>query len=378
MFDIIILIVITVLIVYSAHIFCNALEHFGETLNISQGVTGSIFAAVGTALPETLIPIIAIIQMKFFGQNHADAISTSAILGAPLMLSTLSLFIMALFVINKRGIYDNVTPESTGIKRDLQFFIINYLLVLLSVLICSNTWAVIINNLIACILIINYIIYLMRTLKQSKHLVAHGHGTKASNNLILIDLITACTKYKVILNKYAKILKITWKFENIGTNNLQNKKQLSKFILIIMQLALAVIILICSASWFIVLIKSIAVNFHISTFILSLIIIPIATEMPEKINSIIWLHKRQDTLAVGNITGTLVFHAAILPAIGIIFTPWGIINHYESIVSIVIALIAGIWIYYHLCYQNNLKMIHFIANGLFYAVGLLMLYFCAT
>ncbi|MEO5703263.1 MAG: sodium:calcium antiporter, partial [Gammaproteobacteria bacterium] len=44
-----------VLILVAAQIFCDALEHLGERLKISEGVTGSLFAAVGTALPETLV-----------------------------------------------------------------------------------------------------------------------------------------------------------------------------------------------------------------------------------------------------------------------------------------------------------------------------------
>ena len=47
-------------ILVAAELFTNALEHFGERLGISEGVTGSLFAAVGTALPETLIPLLAL------------------------------------------------------------------------------------------------------------------------------------------------------------------------------------------------------------------------------------------------------------------------------------------------------------------------------
>jgi len=85
-------------ILVSAEIFTNALEHLGEKLKISEGVTGSIFAAIGTALPETLVPLLA------FLSSHGDAetnhqVGVGAILGAPLMLSTLTMFIMAASVI---------------------------------------------------------------------------------------------------------------------------------------------------------------------------------------------------------------------------------------------------------------------------------------
>ncbi|MEJ7841474.1 MAG: hypothetical protein WKF95_06850 [Rubrobacter sp.] len=49
---------------------------------------------------------------------------------------------------------------------------------------------------------------------------------------------------------------------------------------------------------------------------------PLATELPEKLNSIIWVRDGKDTLALGNITGAMVFQSTIPVAIGVLFTPW--------------------------------------------------------
>jgi cation:H+ antiporter len=52
---------------------------------------------------------------------------------------------------------------------------------------------------------------------------------------------------------------------------------------------------------------------HISTAIgipaglIALVLAPLATELPEKFNSVIWLRENKDTLALGNITGAMVF-----------------------------------------------------------------------
>ena len=78
------------LILVAAEVFTNALEHLGERLRISEGVTGSLFAAVGTAMPESMVPLLAL----FAGTDSVEVnqeIGVGAILGAPLMLSTLSL-----------------------------------------------------------------------------------------------------------------------------------------------------------------------------------------------------------------------------------------------------------------------------------------------
>jgi cation:H+ antiporter len=49
-----------VVILAASELFTNALEHLGERLGISEGVTGSLFATIGTALPETTVPILAL------------------------------------------------------------------------------------------------------------------------------------------------------------------------------------------------------------------------------------------------------------------------------------------------------------------------------
>jgi cation:H+ antiporter len=52
-----------------------------------------------------------------------------------------------------------------------------------------------------------------------------------------------------------------------------------------------------------------------------LIITPVATELPEKFNSVIWIHRGKDTLAMGNITGAMVFQSSVIPALGIASLP---------------------------------------------------------
>src|ERR1700724_503161 len=94
--------VMLVIILLASELFTNALEHLGDKLGISEGVTGSLFAAVGTALPETMVPLLALLS----GTANAsvnEEIGVGAILGAPLMLSTLSTALMALAGVGGRG-----------------------------------------------------------------------------------------------------------------------------------------------------------------------------------------------------------------------------------------------------------------------------------
>src|SRR2546428_6169611 len=72
-----------VLILVGAEVFTNGVEWLGIKLRISEGATGSILAAIGTATPETLIPVVAIL---FTNTADADEIGVGAIPGAPLLL----------------------------------------------------------------------------------------------------------------------------------------------------------------------------------------------------------------------------------------------------------------------------------------------------
>jgi cation:H+ antiporter len=53
--------------------------------------------------------------------------------------------------------------------------------------------------------------------------------------------------------------------------------------------------------------------------LLALVVAPIATELPEAFNSIIWIRQGKDTLAMGNITGAMVFQSTIPTVIALLF-----------------------------------------------------------
>ena len=314
--------IMLLLILIAAEIFTNALEHLGQKMNISEGVTGSIFAAVGTALPETSVPIIALLFPSGSIETSHD-IGVGSILGAPLMLSTIALGLIGFFSLTKRGFAGQFVIERTGMKRDLDFFIVAFIFSALALYIPhSDDFS---RKVIGSLMVFIYIFYLFKTIRASKKLVQEGHATEAEHPMLLSRL-------------------------GLPVN----------FFSIFLQLFLGLTLLIFGAKGFVTQIEIVASFIGISVLVLSIMIVPIATELPEKVNSILWIRRRKDTLAFGNITGAMVFQGTLLPALGIILTPWE--PRKEIILLFIITLISVFWIRFLLS-RTTLKVWHVLCCG---------------
>lgn len=265
-------------------IFTNAVEWFGQILDLSQGVTGSILAAVGTALPETIIPIIALV---FSRGDQAEDVGIGAIAGAPFMLGTLGFFITGLAVIIYSSLGKRDRKMNVNIKnfsRDITFFIIVYGIAILTTFIRNYGT---IKLTVAVALILSYVVYVRLNLKDS------NDDNKEEQEL-----------EEFYITKFLKVkTNLFW---------------------VVIQLMLALAGIVYGAHMFVSYVEVVSEYIEISPLILSIIVTPIATELPEKLNSIIWVGKKKDTLALGNITGAMVFQSCFPVAFGIMLTAWDI------------------------------------------------------
>ncbi|MDP1659607.1 MAG: sodium:calcium antiporter, partial [Methylotenera sp.] len=281
--------------------------------------------------PETMVPLLALLAGT---QNVTtnEEIGVGSILGAPLMLATLSISLMAISVWRRRGTQGHLRPERTGLTRDLNFFIIAFSFAAIAMVV-PHTLSVVRYGISACMVMI-YFVYVMMTLNASKALVADGHATEAGGDMFLCKL---------------------------GLPN--------NMIVIVVQLILGLALLIVGAKGFIHGVEDAAQLIGISALLLSLLIIPIATELPEKVNSILWIRKGKDTLAFGNITGAMVFQGTLLPAIGIMLTPWE--PRKEVVLGIAMTLIAAVWLRY-LVAKGGIRVWHLLVNGVMYITYLVL------
>ena len=124
--DLVILGVALVVILLGAELFTNGIEWFGRKLDLAEGAVGSVLAAVGTALPETMIQFVAIV---FGGGSAAAEVGVGAVLGAPFMLATLAMFVtgIAILVFRRRrrqGV--EVVIDQLVLLHDLRWFGLGY------------------------------------------------------------------------------------------------------------------------------------------------------------------------------------------------------------------------------------------------------------
>jgi cation:H+ antiporter len=315
-------------ILFGAEAFTNALEHLGARLKISEGVTGSIFAAVGTALPETMVPVVAVLTASSDSVHIGEEVGVGAILGAPMMLSTLTLFLMATFAAHKRGWGGEFRPERSGLQRDLTWFLAAFGLSGVAIFVPHQ--AVFARGLLAFTLVLMYFVYLMLTIRASARLVLDGHGTEADHPLYLTRIGLP---------------------ENLAT--------------VIFQLGIGLTLIVLGAKGFVIGVEELSAWMGVSVLVLSLLIVPVATELPEKVNSIVWIRRRRDTLAFGNVTGAMVFQGSLLPALGIMLTPWE--PRPEVLLGMGVTLCASSYLFIML-WRGHLRPWHLAFNGLCYLV----------
>jgi cation:H+ antiporter len=84
----------------------------------------------------------------------------------------------------------------------------------------------------------------------------------------------------------------------------------------------ALALIIIGAQVFVGAVEHLSTQIGLDPTILALVIAPIATELPEKFNSVLWVRTGKDTLAMGNITGAMVFQSCLPTVLGLLFTSW--------------------------------------------------------
>jgi cation:H+ antiporter len=324
------LLIALALILISAELFTNGIEWFGRRFELGEGAVGSVLAAVGTALPETLIPIIAIL---FTRGPASHEIGVGAILGAPFMLSSLTMIVTGTAVVifywrGRRPL--EVRVNEPVMRRDLLYFVIAYSLAMIAGVLPVHH----VKWILSPFLLVGYGFYVWRTMAgggqlegETKPLYFHRHPVMPHRRRIIAQVVVA----------------------TIG--------------------------IVVGARIFVTGVQHVSLSLGLDPLLVSLILSPIATELPEKFNSVIWVRQSKDTLALGNITGAMVFQSTFPVSIGLLFTSWQLTR--TGLVSGVLALVSGLVFYLQLRIRHKLTWFTLCGAGSMYALYLIYVIFIA-
>ena len=310
--DILILVGALLLILLGAELFTNGIEWFGHKLNLAEGAVGSVLAAVATAMPETLIPVIAIVGPALRGEqgSTSEEIGVGAILGAPFMLATLTMFVTGLAVLissrgDRRSTRMNINVPV--LTRDVLFFLGAYAVAIGSALIPPSLTPA--RWLVAAGLVIGYGLYVRA------HFADEAEGSEAGELAPL-----HATRLPGLAAKESVEIEFFPISRDAGKRDVEVR--VPSLRIVIAQVALALALIVLGAQVFVGAVEHVALSIGIEAKILALIVAPIATELPEKLNSVLWVRVGKDTLALGNVTGAMAFQSCLPAVLGILLTEW--------------------------------------------------------
>ncbi|HMK61075.1 MAG TPA: sodium:calcium antiporter [Dissulfurispiraceae bacterium] len=331
--DIFLLVISLIVILASAEMFTNGIEVVGSRLALSQAVVGSILAAIGTAMPETILPFVAIL---FYGGEAGINIAVGAILGAPFMLATLAFFLIGVsasagYFFKRRKFELNI--ELHNIKRDLIFFVLMYGSAISLPLLFHES-----RLILAAGLVIAYFYYAYLTFHDESGYIAQ------------FDEL------------YFKKL-----FSLIGSSSAEMSKGIETGILMpLLQVLISISLMIGGAHFFVSGLESLSLSWSLNPLLFSLLVAPIATELPEKFNSVSWTLKGRDSLAVGNVTGAMVFQSAFPVSLGLLFTEWTISG--LALLSAALALVSSLLLLADILFRKRLSPFTVMTGGILYLI----------
>jgi cation:H+ antiporter len=259
--------------------FVNGIEWLGRRLNLGATAVGSVLAAFGTALPESAVTFMAVV----FGNTPAQKdIGVGAAMGGPLVLATLAYAVVGVaLLVHRRKLgrkTGQVHVDHARMSRDqaafLAVFVVKVALGLVTF--AYKPW-------LGVLFLAAYAIYVWREIRQSD-------TAPEEEELEPLRIRPSATEPS-----------LGW---------------------IVVQTVLALVVIAFASHVFVGQLEAIGTALHWSPHLVALLLSPVATELPETMNALIWVRQGKERLALANISGAMMIQATIPSALGIFFTPW--------------------------------------------------------
>jgi cation:H+ antiporter len=338
--NVVLLLAALALILAGAELFTNGVEWMGHKLDLAEGAVGSVLAAVGTAMPETMIPFVAIVMGAQAGHADEAGIGIGAILGAPFMLATLAMLVTGVAVLVRArapGRDDLLHVEPSVIGRDVRHFAVAYALAIGAAFLPASLGTG--KLVVAVVLLGMYVLYVRAHLGEERAADA-GEGLRPL------------------------------RFHRLDSRRHERPPRLR---LISFQVAAALGAIVVGAIVFVDAVGQLAGSLGVDATIMTLVVAPIATELPEKFNSVIWIRQGKDTLSIGNITGAMVFQSCIPTVVALVLAPaaWSVTSSSAlGFASAGIAFASTAAIFAPMLRRDRLTGRAMLIGGAFYAVYL--------
>lgn len=268
-----------VLLVVASEAFTNAVEWVGSLYGLTRSAVGAIVAAIGSSLPETMVAVVALVVLH---DQASQAVGIGAVLGAPFMLSTV-VFALIGGIAYFRGTRSDITGGTLAVNTNaaivgLALFALTFAFVIGASF--APTPAVRVAASIG--VIIAYIAYLVYHLRRG--------GSESDEMPPPLRFHPSASRPQA------------W--------------------IVFTQMVLALVVTVVACHWFVSSVAAVSAQLGIAPLVVSLFLSPIATELPEAMNVVLWMRKGKDELAVGNVIGAMMFQTSIASAIAMLASPW--------------------------------------------------------
>lgn len=259
--------------------FVNGIEWAGRKTGISETATGTILAAFGTALPEAAVTFVAVT----FGDASQKDIGVGAALGGPLVLATISYAVVGFMLwrcakkLNRNS--HHLQTDQQRLSRDQAWFMLIFIvkLALGLVTFTYKPWC-------GVVFLSAYAAYVWREMLST---------TSVAEEKAELEPLSLCPRRAV-----------------------------PPFSLVLLQTLAALCVIGIASHLFVGQVEAIGTGFGLAPQLVALLLSPVATELPETMNAIIWVRQGKERLALANISGAMMIQATVPSALGLFFTPW--------------------------------------------------------
>lgn len=300
-FSVILFLACAGLIYLACEYFVNGVEWVGRRLNLGSTTTGTVLAAFGTALPESAVTFVAVV----FGHNEAQKnIGVGAAVGGPLVLSTISYAVVGIVLLLSRRKLQRrdacLEVDCRRLSRDQGWFLLIFV-----ISISLGLTAFSFKRWLGIALFAAYGLYVWREMRNDNSSVDDHDELEP--------------------------LKFCPHDENPGLGWAS------------VQTLSALVVIAIASRVFVTQLESLGTGLGISAQFIALLLSPVATELPETLNAVIWVRQGRERLALANISGAMMIQATVPAGLGLLFTSWGFDGPLVAAGVITTAAIAVLW-----------------------------------